>query len=506
MRSRRDKMYKKRINDWQLHKNRKASEKEEISRIIEANQKLGVDLGEPMVNGRMVKMHLIERHRKEKRKARSPSPTVSLALRDVLKSWSDLKKSSNRDTMALSGRSTKRARRSGSTYSVSISFSRIEDPTDFRNFENILFQVDQYYSSKLGNDPRSAWNSWKASSERRKRKISCTFQRDTYACTFEESNSVFYRYYLADWYLQQNRTRDAWKLVQEGAEMVRPLLQQESPRFLQELLLHFVGTYSGDYAGIQKQLLHLLTSMSFITYGRGHPVSIICRLLQILYGKQHIIEQTMKKLHDTFKHHLGEDHSASLFVQDRLCDALMSQKRYAEAEHSFRDTIKANERYHGRSAYGTRYALLGLAELYYLQERDTEAEQTLKEILQRGKRVSECDMVDICRKCLQGLILMAQRDYGAAKAYFCSALWGSLLRYGQKDPLTSRTWTLYQYANGELQKCQGASKSLPQSPQAVWDISEEPLRCLSRPRSSSLPSGSAPGRGCKAGFWCEAPL
>ena len=85
-------MYKKRINDWQLHKNRKASEKEEISRIMEANQKLGVDLGEPMVNGRMVKMHLIERHRKEKRKAGSPSRTVSLALQDVLKSWSDLKK------------------------------------------------------------------------------------------------------------------------------------------------------------------------------------------------------------------------------------------------------------------------------------------------------------------------------------------------------------------------------------------------------------------------------
>jgi hypothetical protein len=76
-------MYKKRINDWQLRKNRKASEKEEISRIIEANRKLGVDLGEPMVNGRMVKMHLIERHRKEKRKAGSLSPTVSLAPRDV---------------------------------------------------------------------------------------------------------------------------------------------------------------------------------------------------------------------------------------------------------------------------------------------------------------------------------------------------------------------------------------------------------------------------------------
>jgi ribosomal protein L21 len=79
-------MYKKRINDWQLHKYRKASEKEEISRMIEVGKRLGVDLGEPMVNGRTVETHLIERHRKEKRKASSSNPSVSLLLRDVFKS------------------------------------------------------------------------------------------------------------------------------------------------------------------------------------------------------------------------------------------------------------------------------------------------------------------------------------------------------------------------------------------------------------------------------------
>jgi hypothetical protein len=71
-------MYKKRINDWQLHKNCKASQKEEILRYIETNRTLGINLGEPMVNGRTIKMHLIQRHCKEKRKARSPSPNVSL--------------------------------------------------------------------------------------------------------------------------------------------------------------------------------------------------------------------------------------------------------------------------------------------------------------------------------------------------------------------------------------------------------------------------------------------
>ena len=72
----RDKMYKKRIDDWQLRKNCTASEKEEILRCVEMNRELGVDLGEPIVNGRTVKMHIIERHRKEKRRTRSPGPIV----------------------------------------------------------------------------------------------------------------------------------------------------------------------------------------------------------------------------------------------------------------------------------------------------------------------------------------------------------------------------------------------------------------------------------------------
>jgi hypothetical protein len=406
--------------------------------------------------------------------------------------------------MALSdGRSTKRARQPGPTRSVSISFSRIGDPTDFRNFENILFQVEKYYSLKLGSDPHKAWDSWKDFS---KIKVSITFQGDTYACIFDRTDSVFYRFYLADRYLEENRTQDAWRLVHEGAEMVGPLLRQESRHFLRELLLHFLDEYSGDYAGIQRELLHFLTSMSFITYGREHPISIICQLLQTSYGNQHIIEQTMKKLHDTFKYHLGEDHPASCLVQDRLCVALMFQKKYAEAERPLRDLLKANERRCGRSAYATRHTLFSLAELYYLQERDAEARETIKDILQRGKGCGDRDMVNIRGRRLQGAICMIQQDYSTAESYFCSALWGSLLQFGPKNPYTSLIWTEYRGVMDKLQELQGASKPLTQSLQAVWNIPEEPLRCLPRPRSSSLPSGNAPDWGCKAGFRVEAPV
>jgi hypothetical protein len=401
------------------------------------------------------------------------------------------------------GQSTKRARRPGPRRSGSISFPRIGDPTDLRNFENILFQVEKYYSSKLGGDPHKAWDSWKDFS---KIEVSITYQRDTYACIIDRTDSVFYRFYLADRYFQEKRDQDAWKLVQEGSVMVRPLLQQESRHFLRELLLHFLDEYSGDHAGIQRQLLYLLAEWSSIIYGGEHSVSKICQLLQMSYGNQHIIEQTMRKLYNTFKHHLGEDHPASCLVQDRLCVALMFQKKYTEAERPLQDLLKANERRCGRNAYATRHTLFGLAELYYQQERDAKAREIIKDILQRGKGCGDRDMVNIRGRRLQGAICMIQQDYSAAKAYFCSALWGSLLQFGPKNPYTSLIRTEYRDAMDKLRELQGASKSLTQSLQAVWDISEEPLRCLSRPRSSSLPSGSAPDWGCKASVQVEAPV
>jgi len=406
--------------------------------------------------------------------------------------------------MALSdGRSTKRARHPGPTCPVSISFSRIGDPTDFRNFENILFQVEKYYGLKLGSDPHKAWDSWKDFS---KIKVSITYQGDTYACIFDRTDSVFYRFYLADRYLEENRHQDAWRLAHEGSGMILPLLRQESRHFLRELLLHFLDEYSGDHAGLQRELLNHLTDMSSIAYGKEHPISIICQLLQTSYGNHHIIEQTMRKLHNTFKYHLGEDHPASCLVQDRLCVALMSQKKYAEAERPLQDLLKANERRCGRNAYATRHTLFGLAELYYLQERDAEAREIIKDILQRGKGCGDRDMVNIRGRRLQGAICMIQQDYSAAESYFCSALWGSLLQLGPENPYTSLIRTEYRDVMDKLKELQGASKSLTQSPQTVWDISEEPLRCLSRPRSSSLPSGSPPDWGCKTGFQNEAPV
>jgi hypothetical protein len=456
-------MYKKRIHDWQLHKNFKAWEKEEILRCVDKNGKLGLDLGMPMVNGRTVKMHIIERHRKEKRKARSRSPSV------------------------IDGRSAKCARPRRPTCSASISFSRIEDPTDYRNYQNLLFQVDQYYNSKLENDPHTAWDAWQQSSTSQQIKVSCTFEGATYTCALDAPEDIFARYMSAVRLLEDNRTREAWRMIQEGAEMVRPLLLQESPIFIKELLVYVWAESSAAHAGVKMQLLHLISGMATVVHGNRHPISTVCQLLQILHRKQDVIELTMRKLWDVLKHRLGHNHSASLRTQRKICEMLLPRDGDHDVERSLRELVRLCERFHGQNAYDTRRSLVQLAEIYYLTNRYAEAEDVLVDVLQRGKKWGEYDHADMLAKTIQGDICLDRGDYEAAEALFWSALSGSLFAFGPKEPDTIRLWIEYQEVRDAHQKRQTTSAPPTPGLEALPEVSKEPVRRLLRTRSSSQP-------------------
>jgi hypothetical protein len=456
-------MYKKRINDWQLQKNCKALEKEEILRCLETNRKLGVDLGQPMVNGRMVKLQVIERHRKEKRKARSPSPSV------------------------IDGRSTKLARPGGPTCSASISFSRIDDPTDYRNTQNLLFQVDQYYNSKLENNSHAAWKAWTRSSRERRIKISYTFQGSTSTCVLNRPWDVFDRYTCAVRLLELDRTREAWRMIQEGAEMVRPLLLQESPDFITNLLSYLSMESLDPCPGVRMQLLHLISGMATVVHGNRHPISSVCQLLQGLHRKRDVMELTTKKLRDVLKHHLGQNHLASLAIQRKICEMLLPRDGDHDVERSLRELVRLCERFHGRNAYDTRRSLVPLAQMYFLTNRYAEAEDVLVDLLQRGKEWGECDDANIFAKRLQGYICWNRGNYGTAEALLWSALSASLLGYGPRDPDTIKVWVGYQTVKNAHQKHQDVSAPLSPAPETLSEIPEKPVRCLLRPRSSSLP-------------------
>lgn len=463
-------MYKKRINDWQLRKNCKALEKEEILRSIETNRELGVDLGEPIINGQTVKMHIIERHHREKRKVRSPGPSMAGA------------------------RSTKRICLQRAGFSASISFSRIEDPAEYRNFENLLFQIDQYYNAKLENDPHAAWNTWKQSSFPRPIKVRYTFQDATYTCALISTASMFDRYMVAFHLLNANHHRDAWRMIQEGAEMVRPILLQQCPEFIRELLASLSFMQSAGHDELKTELLRLISNMAIVVHGDRHPISILCQLLQTLHGNRDVISLGMSKIRDVLKRRLGHTHFELICTQRRHCLVLLEQKMYDEAKRTLLDIINICEHVYGRNHHHTRESLYYLAYQYFLRSRDSEAEDVLVDVLQRGKEWGDCDFVNILANIMQGDMYSLRGDYEAAETSLWSALSGSLHRFGPKNPKTVRARIEYKNAMVLLQKHRDT----------FTEILEEPVRCLSRSRSSSQPPVAHRKR--KAGFWYEAPV
>ena len=500
-------MYKKRISDWKLHKNCKAPEKAEILRHVEIYRELGVDIGDPILNGRIVKMHVLERHRKEKRKARSPSPDVSRPSSDIAKGFSDSGKGADGFAVADDGddRLTKRARSEGLTGTTSISFSRIDDPVDYRNCENLLCQVDQYYNSRLERDPNATWNAWQKS--RKVSRISYTFQGSNYTCSFNgDAWMVFGRYESAIACLEDGRPQEAWRMIEEGAEMVRPFLMQEPYRLLSTLLPLISRWYSSHYVRVVQHLLHLLSGMATLVLGERHPISNACRLLENLREKQYVTELTLRKLQDVLERCLGKGHPDSLVVQRTICDGLIDQRRYDEAERSLCDLVKICERFLGRNDFQTRYALAQLGDLYYVMSGDTEAEDIVDDVL---RRCTECEKTDgpyIHARNLQALICLGRGDNCAAEVHSWSALSSNLLLCGPKDPYTTSLWVEYESLRGKQKADHEILEPppLPQDPHALLStVTDEPVRCFSRPRSSSLPP--VDNRNYKIGFWFEAP-
>jgi hypothetical protein len=111
----------------------------------------------------------------------------------------------------------------------------------------------------------------------------------------------------------------------------------------------------------------------------------------------------------------------------------------------------------------------------------------LVDVLQRGKKQGSGDHINILANRTQGDIYTNRGNYEAAEAYLWAALSGSLLRFGPRDLETIRSRVPYQTVRALLQKHQETSDPLATCTEAFSRIPDEPLRCRSYNRSSSLP-------------------
>lgn len=481
-------MFNKRIDEWQLHKNVKAAEKEAILRRMKQHEKLGVDLGQPMLKGKILEPHRLERYRKEKRKFDCLTPGDDCSVDDGRECNLFLTSDTRPNTVNAARRVTKRSRKSCQASLAHISFSHIDDPTQYRNAEYLLVQLDHYYSSKLANDPLAAFNAWVESSAPPGGAvyISYTFQGISRTCKYTNPWDIFDRYSSIGRLLDYGQQKAAWRQAYEGAEMVRTCLQTESPRILGDILSFWANMSLDRYSDLPRQLLGQFSSMATIIYGKHHPISSVCRALHTLQLDYNVTVLAQRKLLDIFKQSLGDCHMFSAMTETAVSNNWIIRREYDEAERLLSQSFKNCELRRGRHDVFTCKCLYELARLSFYRGRYAEAEGVLVDVLQRLKDDGKAYLINFLANELLGMVYHLQGNFDAAEARLWMALSGTLLQYGPHYPWTTEIWATYLEVRRRQWMSEGVMTSEDEGVTFCRASTRSPRR-FSHPRAQSLP-------------------
>jgi tetratricopeptide (TPR) repeat protein len=480
-------MFKKRIDEWQLHKNVKAAEKEAILRSMKQHEKLGVDLGQPMLKGKVLELHRLERYRKEKRKLDYLTPGDDCSIDDGRECNLLLTSDMEPSTVNAARHVTKRSRKSCQSSSAHISFSRIDNPTQYRNAEYLLVQLDHYCSSKLANDPLASFNAWVESSTPPGGAvhISYTIQGISRVCIYSNPCNIFDRYSSIGRLLDNGQQKAAWRQAHEGAEMVRTCLQMESPRILRDIVSFWANTSLGHYSDLSRQLLRQFSSMATIIYGKHHPVSNVCRALHTLQPDYNVTALAQRKLLDIFKQSLGDYHMFSAMTETAVSDNWIMVGEYDEAERFLSQSFKNCELRRGRHDVFTCKYLYELARLSLCRGRYAEAEDVLIDVLQRLNDGGEA-YFNLLANELLGMVYYLQGNFDAVEAHLWMALSGTLLQYGPHYPWTTEIWMTYLQVKRRQRMSEGVMTSEDDGVTFRRALIRSPGR-FSHPLAQSLP-------------------
>jgi hypothetical protein len=485
-------MYKKRISKWELHKNCKTAEKEAILRCMDTHEDLGIDLGQPMLNGKPVRMHVLHRHRKEKQKGDRLASEKDHVDQEVL---SDSCHSSKRKSFATvnsvtdSSANAKRARMQRQASTISVSFSRIADPADYRNTQDLLVQLDHYIDAKLDGNPYTALEAWEKSSilPRGGIQISYTFQNKALVCRFDDDNDIFQGFGVVATCLDNGQVRSAWKLANKSAAMVLPCLQRQHPEFLRRLLYHISTKNMGNYPEICAQLIRQFSDVAAIILGQNHPVTKVCRLLQFFAKDQDIVILSMRKTLHAFERRLGSDHRICFNALDKICRTLLKYGRHNEAELVVQQLSKTYDELRGRNDYNSRERCYRLAGLYYDLGKYDEAEAIIIDLTERGLERGHLDIVNDSANELRGMLYEVRGHLDTAESFAWIVLSSSLLRWGQQHSWTTWRWIYLQKLRRMQRKGEDTADTQDERLKLLCANAEEPFRCFSRPRSWSFP-------------------
>ena len=326
-------MCNQRINDWNIHKNYKASEKDEAARLLQNDRADGRESHIITIKGRPALHHRVQRHckallRKSLCSQLSDHSKVRLVSRDFYS-----------HKFAILG-----SRAKSEIINQKVFNSALLDPTppvstppDLRYPEVVFFKIEDFCRSFFESERVSNGVSLNTEDFQHN-----TATKDSLLILTRGSESYEFvtQFMVAIGTFQSGQSREAWRLLNSSLDFAKSFLLAKNPGLICAIILIARRNLS-NLPGLSKQVWDYLSNLSFIILGSNHPITVLCHFIRRLRSSTEIFERIQRQLYVKSQSYGGELHIDVIDAKLCLCGSLLdSQGDIVEIENILDQVIK----------------------------------------------------------------------------------------------------------------------------------------------------------------------
>ena len=438
----REKMYKTKIAQWDLKKNYKASEKEQLARIAKAHHDSGQGIPTLTLRNRAAKMARVRRFCKQEK-----------ILEEIC---DDLPKESSSAAKAPCSTENSPARRAKATTAgviaaaiQSVHHSSLSSMPGFtrRSFdperpfstaskdgriELILWQTKIYYESRFA----STVGPGKLKDAAQPASQSVSEDPEILNHVFEWRDKLVFGVTA----LRKQKSAEGWRLISEACGATHRALDQQHQSLFRELLFVFSDRDWTMYPDLSTHILRFFTKTSAAKLGCNHPLSIVLYHFQEQQVFTDTVRPALEVLMNVFGENLDPISEEFWYIKEDYCTMLRDRGDYVVAQSHGLRFLKQSEEVYGRLHLRTRYILLEIGYNHYHLGLDDLAEAEYLDVLQRGREDLGDDFPDRnCIDALQGLAWLYERQGNFVRREECwrAALGGTIEKWGMENVFTT---------------------------------------------------------------------
>jgi hypothetical protein len=196
-----------------------------------------------------------------------------------------------------------------------------------------------------------------------------------------DDQGLWYKFYLAVVMLKRKESTMGWKLVNEGCEMTRGVLEHPSRNFFTNLYNHFGSRKWDEFEGLRLHILRFLEKMAALTLGTNHPLTLVLGHLAIEGVLKNLCKPALRVMLHIYEQALGQMHPDVIQTERSLCKVFRRQNEFDIAKEGVNSMLRHSEQVYGNYDPQTRRCMRRLGHLYRYQEQYEDAEKMYRNVV-----------------------------------------------------------------------------------------------------------------------------